>query len=236
MQKNLPKKKALILGATGLVGKHLLQHLLNDDMYEEARVITRRSLHIQHEKLQEIVIDFEQLENYSTWFEVDDVFCCLGTTMKKAVTKEAFYFVDHDLPVRAARMAQWHAQTFIYISSIGSSVASSFYYLRVKGETERDILKTTLSHICILRPSVLIGKREDKERKIEDMGGFILNSLSWLMWGGLKKYRPIHADKVARAMQQLAHTEQKGKYVYESNHIGDIVQNMQYPQPLTPTI
>lgn len=235
MQDNLGKKKALILGATGLVGGQLLDLLLNDNHYEEVRLLTRRPVAIEHSKLRQKTIDFKSMNEELTWFEVDDVFCGLGTTMAKAGTKEQFYYVDHDIPVQAANMAQWHANSFILISSIGASRASPFYYLRVKGETEHDILKTTISHICILRPSMLLGVRSEI-RTAEQVGGKVLNTFSGLMWGGLKKYRPIRVEVVAKAMQILAHTSQKGKYLYESQHIKDLVRGNSHSTPIVPTI
>lgn len=232
---NKGEKKALILGATGLVGSHLLNQLLAHSEYDTIRILVRKSTGITHSKLEEHIIDFNQFQDYTLLFEVNEVFCCLGTTMKKAGSKQAFYYVDHDLPVQAAKMAQLFAEKFFLVSSIGANAWSLNYYLRVKGETERDILQTTLETIYILRPSILLGKRKEY-RAGEELGKKLVSFLKPLMIGGLKKYRGIEASTVARAMIMLAERNEKGKYFFESHDIENLVRNQTSKAPIIPQL
>jgi len=228
-------KKAVILGATGLVGSALLEQLLNHPDYTTVRVLGRKPTGISHSKLEEHIINFKNFQDYTPLFEADEVFCCLGTTMKQAGSKEAFYFVDHDLPVQAAKMAQLFAKKFFLVSSIGANAWSWNYYLKVKGETERDILQTTLDSIYILRPSMLLGKRKE-QRTGEEIGKTLLKIFKPLMIGGLRKYRGIEASTVARAMILLAERNEKGKFIFESHDIENLVNNQASKAPIIPQL
>ncbi len=228
-------KKAVVLGATGLVGSALLHQLLNHPEYTIVRALVRKPTGISHSKLEEHVIDFKNFQDYTPLFEADEVFCCLGTTMKQAGSKQAFYFVDHDLPVQAAKMAQLFAKKFFLVSSIGANAWSLNYYLKVKGETERDILQTTLESIYIVRPSMLLGNRKE-HRTGEEIGKSLLKIFKPLMIGGLKKYRSIEAGTVARAMILLAERNEKGKFIFESQDLENLVRNQTSKAPIIPQL
>lgn len=228
-------KKAVILGATGLVGSALLQQLLAHPEYTTVRALVRKPTGVSHSKLEEHVIDFKNFQDYTPLFESDEVFCCLGTTMKQAGSKQAFYFVDHDLPVQAAKMAQLFAKKFFLVSSIGANAWSLNYYLKVKGETERDILQTTLESIYIVRPSMLLGNRKE-HRAGEEFGKSLMKVFKPMMIGGLRKYRGIEADTVARAMILLAERNEKGKYVFESQDLENLVRNQTSRTPIIPQL
>lgn len=228
-------KKALILGATGLVGTSLLQQLVAHPDYALIRVLVRKPTGIQHPKVEEHLIDFSRFQDYTPLFDVDEVFCCLGTTMKQAGSKQAFYFVDHDLPVQAAKMAQLFAKKFFLVSSIGANAWSLNFYLKVKGETERDILQTTLETIYILRPSMLLGERKER-RAGEEIGKALMKIVKPIMIGGLRKYRGIEAHTVALAMLIVARRNEKGKYFFESHDIENIVRNQPSKAPIIPQL
>lgn len=149
--------------------------------------------------VEEKVADFDALDRKG--FEnVDDVYACLGTTIEKAGSQEAFRKVDHDYTLGVANMAKAAgASRFALVSSVGASARSTSFYLRVKGETEDAVEQVGFSRLVIARPSVLVGKREES-RPGEKVGIAVGKALSFAMVGGLKKFRPIEARRVADAM------------------------------------
>jgi uncharacterized protein YbjT (DUF2867 family) len=232
----MAQRTAVVLGATGLVGGFLTGKLLDNPDYHKVVVLARTPGGREHPKLEEHIIDFNRLEDYGGLFAADDVFCCIGTTMKKAGSKEAFRKVDYDIPVRAAKIAQMHARQFLLVSSVGANPRSSNFYLRTKGEAEKAILGTTLSSIHILRPSFLIGPRKEK-RGGEAVAKFFSGLFNPFLIGGLRKYRGIPAEIVATAMICLALADKKGIYFYESHHIGPAAFQKPYTRtPLVPDL
>ncbi|WP_028777220.1 NAD-dependent epimerase/dehydratase family protein [Shimazuella kribbensis] len=215
-------KKALILGASGLVGNTLTNLLCNDIAYDEIHILVRRSLNFAHDKLIEHVINFEHLSSYSSLFEVNDVFCCLGTTMKRAKTKEAFYQVDHDYVLEAAKLASIHHAKFLVVSSMGADPHSMFYYSRVKGEMERSLQSLNLPVLYIFRPSLLLGYRAEFR-----FGETLVTPVSkWLLRGPLVRYKPNHAKTVANAMCTAAKLSNTGTHIYTSIDIEKIGQGV----------
>ncbi len=197
-------RTALLAGATGLVGSHVLTRLLASPRYRKVVVLVRRPLGAMAPKLEQQVVDFGRIEAHSLAVAVDDVFCCLGTTIKVAGSKAAFRRVDHDYPVALARMAAANgAQRFAMISSLGADPGSSVFYSRVKGETEADVAALALPHHWFLRPSLLAGQRAET-RVGERIGLAVAGLIGPLMIGSLRRYRAIHADTVAAAMLALA--------------------------------
>ena len=133
-------KTALIAGASGLIGSQLLPLLLNGDRYERVNVLTRSALHLEHPKFKNLVVNFDQLSSSGQLLEADDVFCCLGTTMKKAGSKEAFRKVDHTYPLELAKVSkQCGARQYLLVSALGANKNSSIFYNAVKGEVEEAI-------------------------------------------------------------------------------------------------
>jgi uncharacterized protein YbjT (DUF2867 family) len=174
------------------------------------------------EKLEEYLIDFERLSEETRLPAVDDVFCCLGTTIKKAGTKEAFRRVDHDYVVFLAKAALASgAKQFLLVSSIGADAQSRVFYSRVKGEVEADITAMPFRAVQIFRPSMLLGNRTEV-RLGEKVAQIVSMPLVLLFVGGLKKYRPIEAKTVARAMVRVARREPEGVHVYESDKIQEL--------------
>lgn len=210
-------KRALVIGATGLVGKELVGQLLEDPAYRSVAVIVRRELSFRHPDLQVVLVeDLGQMGDRPQAFAADAVFCCLGTTIKTAGSREAFRQVDLDYPVLAARLAlQAGARQFAVISSMGASEGSPIFYSRVKGELERRLRELGLPALHIVRPSLLLGHREEKRRG-EIAAAAVSRALPFIWTGPLRKYRPIQAAEVAAAMREAVRLGHAGANIYES--------------------
>lgn len=212
-------RAALLLGATGLVGRHLLDRLLADDTYARVTTLGRRRLERSHPRLGHHVVDFDRLGEHAALFAVDDVFCCLGTTMKQAGTREAFRRVDHDYPLRAAELAAENgARQYLLVSSTGADASSLFFYNRVKGEVEAAIQRLDFEGVYLLRPSLLTGDRAE-QRAGEKMAERVLDTLSFALRGPLGFLRPTAAEDVAEALLRLARQQPGGVQVYEPDDI-----------------
>ncbi|MBS4213586.1 MULTISPECIES: oxidoreductase [Neobacillus] len=212
-------QKAVVAGATGLVGKELVHLLLINPAYTAVTLIVRRPTGIAHPKLQEKIVDFNRLEQSDVDLAGADVFCALGTTIKKAGSQKAFRLVDYEYPLALGRMAKAQgAKQFLIITSMGANPASRTFYIRVKGEVEKELLGLGLSALHIFRPSLLLGNREEF-RFGERISAVLSSILSPLFLGTLKKYKPVHAETVAGAMIRIAQKGTSGIHVYESNQI-----------------
>ena len=212
-------KTALVVGATGLVGGTLLEYLLNEIYYRKVIVLTRSRLPIQNPKLEEIIVDFDHLQNTQLSREVDDVYCCLGTTMKKAGSKEAFRRVDYHYPLETARLGLKNgASQYLIVTALGANKKSVFFYNRVKGEVEEALWKLNFEAIHIFRPSLLLGEREE-QRTGEKMSEIVMKFIQPFLIAGLKKFRAIKSEKVAAAMYKIAQENLKGRFIYESDKI-----------------
>lgn len=203
-------KTALVVGATGLVGNSLVRQLADSALYERVNVLTRRPLAWQHPRLQEINYDFDRPS--SLLVQADHIFCCLGTTIRKAGSRDAFRKVDYQYPINIARMGRANgASLFAIVTSMGADAGSTFFYNRVKGEVERDLALFDYPALLIFRPSLLLGQRRDF-RFGERVGEGFMRLLAPLIPA---KYRAIEADKVAAAMIRYARKEESG--VFESD-------------------
>ncbi len=213
--------EGVILGATGLIGNELLQLLLKDDRFSKVRILVRKPTNLQHSKLEERIIDFNDNKALEANLGTGDVlFCCIGTTMKKMKgDKEAYFKVDHDIPVHAAACA--YEKGFKYyclVSSMGANPTSNNFYLNLKGSTERGISKYPFEGIHVFRPSMLLGDRAES-RPLETAGQQIMKALSFLV---PRNYKAIPAKTVARAMINSVINEHKGWRVYENQEIFQI--------------
>lgn len=218
----MAEKTALVAGATGLIGHHLTEKLLQSPQYRRVILILRRKLPLEHPKLEQRVIDFNHLQREVQGLQAEDVFCCLGTTIKKAGTREAFRQVDHEAPLALARHAlQTQAHRFLVVTALGADPGSRIFFNRVKGELEEDLKQMNLPSLHLFRPSLLLGEREEF-RFGESVTGLILPTLSFALQGKLKKYRAIHGQVVAQALVAAAQREKPGTHVYESDQIADI--------------
>ncbi|MFQ6047078.1 MAG: oxidoreductase [Gemmatimonadales bacterium] len=216
----MPSKSALVAGATGLVGSACLTEVLASPHYREVTALVRRPIGLSHPKLTECLVDFERLESDDPSLQGDDVFCCLGTTMKAAGSKDAFRRVDYDYPLALARTTRGRgAQQFVLVSSMGAKPRSLSFYLRVKGELEEALRRLGFTSLVILRPSLLLGTRQDR-RLGETLAQLAGRVLAPLVWGSLAKYRPVSAGSVAKVMVEAANLGLYGVHVIESDRIG----------------
>ncbi len=212
-------KTALIVGATGLVGNNLLPLLLENNGYEKIISISRKSLPFQHPKLEQHLINFDEIENHTHLFIANDIFCCLGITIAKAGSQENFYKVDHTYVYQMAQYAlQNGANQIILISSIGADKNSSNFYLRTKGQIESDLIQLHFNKTIIVRPSMLLGDRTEF-RFTEALGKPFMQALGILMLGPFQKYKPIEAQTVAMAMLKLAQTNADKVKIAESDEL-----------------
>ncbi len=218
-------KKAIIVGASGLIGKFCLSYLLMDKNYSEVIVISRHALPIKDQKLKNIVCDFEELEKYSNELIADDVFCCLGTTIKVAGTKENFKKVDLHYPIKVANITKKNgASKFLVVSAMGANKNSSIFYNQVKAEMEEQLKSIGFKGLYIFRPSLLLGMR--KEFRFGERIA-IMTSKIWspLLSVFAKQYKPIDAMVVAHAMYQKAIDNSFENQTYSSDIIQDIFNN-----------
>lgn len=204
---------ALVAGASGLVGKALLEKLLSEDYYDQVKSIARHTLPINHSKLRQVIIDFDEMHQAADELHADDVYCCLGTTIKKAGSQEAFRKVDFDYPVALAKIAlQQGAKQFLLVSALGSDKNSSIFYNKVKGDTEEEIMAVGFQTVHIFRPSLLLGNRIEKRR-----GEKLLIGVARILRPVLpKKYRGIEVTKVAAAMVKNARLRDSGIFYHDS--------------------
>jgi uncharacterized protein YbjT (DUF2867 family) len=210
-------KTALVFGATGLVGNHLISFLLLHPAYSKVVAFLRKPLEYEHPKLVQHVINFDKPDSFHHLVKGDDLFCCLGTTMAKAGSKEAFYKVDFTYPYQAAVIAAKNkVHQLLLVSSVGASSDSVFYYSQVKGELEDAVQKLNFWSTHIFRPSVLLGTRNEN-RFGEELAGKLGKIIDRFTGGLLSKYRPIEADVVAKSMVSAAQGLKPGVHIYPSH-------------------
>lgn len=201
---------ALVAGGTGLVGSRLVPLLLAAPDYRRVVCIGRRKLPIRHPGLEQRRVDFDSLANSSLADSVDDVFCCLGTTMRAAGSRETFRRVDHDYVLAMACAALvLGAGCFVLVSAVGANRLSRNFYLRVKGQTEAALDELGYRRLVILRPGLLLGARKER-RPGERFAALLAPLLGPLLLGPLSRYRGISADRVAAAMLGAAQAGSDG--------------------------
>jgi uncharacterized protein YbjT (DUF2867 family) len=214
----MPGDTALVVGATGLVGSHCLDVLLESGAYERVIAFTRRPLGREHPRLTETIVDFAKLAELEP-FPVGDVFCALGTTMAKAGSQYAFLKVDIEYPsIIAERSAAAGAKQFVLVSSVGADPKSGNFYLRVKAELEKAVSARPFESVHIFRTSVLMGSRAEF-RLGERLGVLGARAGEFAMVGKWRKYRPIAASTVAAAMVNAARQGKPGRHVYHYDEI-----------------
>ena len=214
-------KTALIAGSTGLVGSELLKMLIDSVDYNFIHVLNRRKINYDSSKVTEHVINYDNLAKFNPDDHVDHVFCCFGTTIKKAKTKENFRKVDFDYVVELAKKSNSLGATrFLVVSALGANPKSGIFYNRVKGEMEKALQDLDFSHLYIFRPSLLMGYREEN-RTGEKTAQAIYKVINPLFVGKLKKYKGINAANVAKGMVETAIHSNETYKIFESNEIQD---------------
>ncbi|HKJ40998.1 MAG TPA: NAD(P)H-binding protein [Sunxiuqinia sp.] len=212
------KKTAIVIGATGLVGSQLVQQLLGDDRFEKVVIFVRRKSGWANPKLVEHIVDFNQMDHWKEQIRGDILFSALGTTLKKAGSKQAQFKIDYTYQYEVAEAAaQNGVSRYVLISSAGASPKSKIFYSRMKGELDEAVQKLSFQKIAILRPSFLNG-----DRKEERTGEKVMLKISrWATQFAFKKYRPIKDKTVAKAMIHVALSDDlsSGKFMYELDEI-----------------
>ena len=202
---------ALLAGATGLVGRECLRLLARDERVAEVRALVRRALPPDSlgPRVRECRTDFDRLGDHPDWFQVDRVFCALGTTIRQAGSQEAFRRVDYEYPLAVAKAARARgASHFLLVSALGASSRSGVFYNRVKGELEEAVQALGYPSVTIARPSMLAGHRQEPR-----FGEEVAKRIGWLIPA---RWRPVQASQVALALVKAAHENAPGVRILEN--------------------
>lgn len=210
--------KAIVIGSTGLVGEHLLQLLSNDPRFTQITALVRKAGIVSSPKITYQIVDFDHLD--PKLITGDVLFCALGTTIKKAGSKEAQYKVDFTYNYITAQFAKQNGiKTLAHVSSLGANANSSNFYIRTKGELENKLQALDFDKTIIARPSIILGDRKEF-RLGEKIGIGVVKALTFLMIGPLRKYRGVHAQKIAKCLiEEACNESRKGYNIIESDLI-----------------
>lgn len=221
------EQTALVIGATGLIGNFVVEELLKDNSFLKVRALVRRRLNIINEKLEEQLVNFDDIDDYTQKFGYGDViFCCIGTTQKQVKgDKERYEKIDFEIPINAARMGIVNKfKKFLIVSSVGADEKSSNFYLKLKGRTENALQQFAFESISIFRPSILLGFRKEK-RAGEKIMQTLMKNISFLFFGSYKKYRAIYASDVAKAMVNKSKINERGIFILDYTSIMKMAKN-----------
>ena len=214
-------KTALIFGSTGLVGSNLLTLLIKNDYYTTIKIFVRSKVNINDPKVEIINLDFNKLNEYSHLIKGDDCFFCIGTTKKQTPNKDEYRNIEYNFPVNIGKIAKNNnVRSFMYVSSLGSNPNTKNTYLKNKGEAEEFLKKLNFSQLSIIRPSFLLGDRNEF-RLGEIIGKNIYKKLSFLFQGSLRKFRAIESKNVAKAMIVISKNNYQDIY-FDSEYLQDI--------------
>jgi len=218
-------KKAIIFGASGFIGSYLLQELLNSPDYALVTVVVRRPLALNHPKLNVLIGDYNSLPLLKQSITGDDVFIALGTTKANTPDQQLYYRVDHDYPVFAATIAKENGATSVLlVSAVGPNADSKIFYIRTKGETERDIIALKYKYTHIFRPSMLMGNRTNEKRPMEKFLIGLFRVINPLFMGSISKFRGIEGKDVAKAMAHAAQQPHGAVNIYEWKEMKELVK------------
>ena len=216
-------KRAIIIGASGLIGKELLTLLLTHQEFESIKVYVRKPLNIKHQKLTEIITDFNTIQELNNSIDSDIIFCCLGSTKSKTPDLNEYRKIDHDYPLFFAKEGLKNGlKQFHLISALGADAKSSNFYTKMKGETEDELKQLSIPSIYIYQPSFLSGNRTEN-RPLEKVVLLVMKLIDPLLVGGLEKYQSINAITVAKAMINESIKNKKGIFVHKSDQIKELV-------------
>ncbi len=225
----MSEKIATVIGATGLVGGELLGLLLDDDYFQKVRILVRRPVTINHPKLEKKLVDFTDADSLLVDLdESDTVFCAIGTTFKKVKgEKDAYRKIDYDIPVHIAQYCKiMNCPNYILVSAVGADRKSSNFYLKLKGDVEDIVRKVGLESTYIMRPSMLLGKRNEF-RFGERITTPVMKKISFLL---PSKYKPIEARDVAKAMLAAAKKHEQGFFVCEYKQMKRLGREIKKPK------
>jgi len=215
-------KTALLFGSTGLVGGHVLNYLIQNSNYSKIKLFVRSFIEINDPKIEIIKTDFNNLNKHAEDIKGDECFFCIGTTKKKSPNKNEYQKIELDIPKKIAQIAKSNSvKSFFFVSSGYANPKSSGEYLKFKGLVEEEIKNLNFDKIGIMRPSFLLGERQE-ERVGEKFGIIIFKLLTPILIGPFRKMRPIQSEIVAKAMIKLAN-ENIDRSVFESNEISNLV-------------
>ena len=203
---------ALVVGATGLVGKALIRLLLSKDYYQKIIVLSRRELEIKDNRIELVLLDdFDKMNEVADKLNSHDVFCALGTTLKQAGSKEKFRKIDVEWPLELARITKDQPlfEQFLMVTAVGANVESPLFYNQVKGEVEVELEKLDMKALKIFQPSLLLGYR-DEFRLLEEIYKFFSAVLTFFMIGSKTMLWSIRGEEVATAMFQVARRREPG--------------------------
>ncbi|MEP7323551.1 MAG: NAD(P)H-binding protein [Saprospiraceae bacterium] len=221
-------KKAILFGASGFIGSLLLQELLNNNEYEQIKIVVRnpegfRDQNITHPKLKTLIGDYHSLPQLKEDIKADEIFIALGTTKKHTPDEKEYYQIDHDYPVLAAKIAKENgAKSLFVVSSIGANANSTIFYTKTKGELERDIIALGYEHTHIFQPSMLLGNRKEN-RPFEKIFITLFKLINFLFVGKLNKYKGIDGKDVARAMNNAAKNQTEKVKVYQWKEMNSLL-------------
>jgi len=223
MNAETKSKKAVLFGASGFIGSYLLEGLLHDPEYSQVTIVVRKSLNKVHPKLKTLIGSYDSLESLAGEIEADEVFIALGTTKNNTPDQKQYYQVDHDYPVLAAKIARDKgAKAVFLVSAVGASASSSVFYVRTKGETERDVIALDLPETHIFRPSMIMGEREES-RPMEKFLIKVFGVINPLFVGGIQKYRGIEAKDIAKSMIAAARKPAGKVKIYEWGEMNELL-------------
>ena len=216
-------KTAILAGATGLIGNQLLNNLLESNHYERIVILVRKEIPLQSPKLIQVIVDYNNLQLITKNLKGDDVFCCLGTTIKNAGSQDEFYKVDYQYCLNLAIETNKNgASNFYLISSLGANANSKIFYNSVKGKIENAIKNIGFNSFYIFRPSILLGNRNEF-RLGEKIMQMIMKPFSKIMIGSMKKYAAIESKQVAKAMYYIAiSNNKKGTQIISNEQMLDL--------------
>ena len=217
-------KTALVFGSSGLVGGHLLDQLIKNENYNKIKLFVRSEIIINDLKVDIVKTDFNNMEKHKEEMTGDHCYFCIGTTKQNSPDKDEYRRVELDLPKQIAQITKSNSvNSFVFVSSGYADPNSSGDYLKFKGLVEEELKRLSFNKLGIMRPSFLIGDRKEK-RLGEKLGIFVFKLLSPLFLGPLKKMKPIHSKKVAKAMIKISNGDFR-QQVFESNEIVEISNN-----------
>lgn len=215
------KLTANVIGATGLVGKHLVKKLLDNDEFEKVRIFVRRNSGLSHPKLEEQIIDFKDEKTWENLLKGDALFSALGTTLKQAGSKEKEYEVDFTYNLNFAQKARENGiENYVLVSSVGANAKSWIFYSRMKGELDEAVSKIGFKNLAIMRPASLTGNRKDR-RPMEELSVPVVRFVTKFVF---KKYRPIHGKTVAQAMINAVLKPDYNKTIWEADEVFQLAE------------